>query len=127
MPYGSDGLADKELMKFVALIALLISSSVLADWKIGEQKLEIAQCPNGSCLISKDCLEKTKPICLALKASQNRQKSDVGPGGTNPGSSVCSKFHKAGVVLAMNDEGGTNAFCRFSDGSLLSLDGLWHW
>ena len=36
-------------------------------------------------------------------------------------------FADLGVIIAMNDEGGTNAFCRFSDGSLLSLDGLWHW
>jgi hypothetical protein len=101
---------------------MLFSSAAFADWKIGAQKLELVQCSNGTCMISKDCSS-----CLALKASQNKQKSDVGSGGTNPGSAVCTKFHKAGVIIAMNDEGGTNAFCRFSDGSLLSLDGLWHW
>lgn len=114
-------------MRLLALILLSISSLAWAEWKIGDQKIEIAQCPNGSCLISKDCLEKSKPVCLALKASQNRQKSDVGPGGTNPGSAVCRDYHKAGVVIATSAEGGSNAFCRFSDGSILSLDGLWHW
>jgi hypothetical protein len=108
-------------MKFVVFI-MLFSSAAFADWKIGTQKLELVQCSNGTCLISKDCSS-----CLALKASQNKQKSDVGPGGTNPGSAVCTNYHKAGVIIAMNDEGGTNAFCRFSDGSILSLDGLWHW
>lgn len=127
MSYGYESLADIDLMRFTIILALLFSASALADWKIGDQKLEIVQCANGSCLISKSCLDKSRPACLALKASENRQKSDVGPGGTNPGSAVCSKFHKGGVVIAMNDEGGTNAFCRFSDGSLLSLDGLWHW
>ncbi len=114
-------------MKFFALLTLLFSTNVMADWTIAQQKVELTQCPNGSCVISKSCLEKKQPPCMALKAAENRQKSDVGPGGTNPGSAVCTKFHKAGVVIAMNDEGGTNAFCRFSDGSLLSLDGLWHW
>ena len=108
-------------MKYVVFI-MLFSHVALADWKIGSQKIELAKCPNGTCMISKDC-----SACLALKASQSRQKSDVGPGGTNPGSSVCTQFHKAGVIIATNDEGGTTAFCRFSDGSLLSLDGLWHW
>jgi hypothetical protein len=108
-------------MKFVVFI-MLFSSAAFADWTIGTQKLDLVQCSNGTCMISKDCSS-----CMALKASQNKQKSDVGPGGTNPGSAVCTKFHKAGVIIAMNDKGGTNAFCRFSDGSLLSLDGLWHW
>ncbi len=127
MSYGYESLADRDPMRFITIIALLFSSTVLADWKVGEQKIEIAQCANGACLISKSCLDKSKPACLALKASENRQKSDVGPGGTNPGSAVCKKFHKAGVIIAVSDEGATNAFCRFSDGSLLSLDGLWHW
>lgn len=109
-------------MRCLTFILLLVSMSALADWKIGQQKIELVRCPNGPCLISKDCSN-----CLALKASQSKQRSDVGPGGTNPGSAVCTKFHKAGVVIAMSDEGGTNAFCRFSDGSLVSLDGLWHW
>jgi hypothetical protein len=109
-------------MRFVLLFYIALCSVAQADWKIGQQTLALEKCPSGSCLISKDCVS-----CLALKANQNKQKSDVGPGGTNPGSAVCTKFHKAGIVIAMNDDGGTNAFCRFSDGSLLSLDGLWHW
>ena len=94
IPHGSSRLADTLCMKFLVFI-MLFSSAAFADWKIGTQKLELVQCSNGTCMISKDCSS-----CLALKASQNKQKSDVGPGGANPGSAVCTKFHKAGVIIA---------------------------
>ncbi len=120
----SSGLADKHSMLRPWFLTLLISAAAHADWKIGTHTLAVSKCPHGHCLISTSCLQQD---CLAKRAWQKKHKAVVGPGGSNPGSAVCQKIHQAGVVIAMNDQGGSEAFCRFADGSLITLDGLWHW
>jgi len=111
----------KSLILFMICFA---SSSVFADWKIGGKLLDVAKCEKRSCLISRVCAEDK---CLAAKALANPQKGVVGEGGKNPGSAVCTEYHKGQIVLAQSEKGGTQAFCEFRDGSLLSLDGLWLW
>jgi len=112
------------MKSLILFMICFTSSSVFAEWKIGGKLLDVAKCEKRSCLISRVCPEDK---CLAAKALANPQKGVVGEGGKNPGSGVCTSYHKAAVVIASSPEGSTQAFCRFSDGSLLSLDGLWVW
>lgn len=114
------------MLRLLLYTGLLFSAAASADWKIGGQALELSACPQGPCLISTQCL-KASAGCQALVAWKNKHKGVVGPGGSNPGSAVCSQVHKAGVVIALDGKGGSEAFCRFADGSLITLDGLWHW
>lgn len=109
------------------LLGLLIFINLArAEWKVGRTLLEVEPCPRKSCLISSSCLKRVSK-CEARKAFDHPKKSRNKDGGNNPGSEVCTSYPKAGVLLALNNKGDTQAFCRFKDGSLLTLDGLWVW
>jgi hypothetical protein len=112
-------------MKYLILLAIIFACPLaFGEWKLGGKKLDVVKCPERSCLISRVCPTEK---CLAAKALAQPQKGAVGEGGKNPGSGVCTNHHKANVIIGVSDKGSTQAFCHFSDGSLLSLDGLWHW
>jgi len=109
------------------LIILLSQSLQAMTYRIGEKDISAVRCPKQTCLISKACLENDKMECQALKALKKKVKSDTGPGGTNPGSSVCQKSYNGSVFIATDEKKNQVAFCQFRDGSFLSLDGLWVW
>ncbi len=93
----------------------------------GGVPVEVSRCPKGFCLISTPCVNGTQPTCRALEVMNNRVVAGTGPGGTNPGSGVCqAKLNGSGFV-AKDAAENEQAFCRFADGSFLSLDGLWRW
>jgi hypothetical protein len=116
-------------MKTLLLLSsLLLSSALWAEsWSVGGKSLEIARCPKQYCLISKPCLSDQKKECQALKAMNNKVKSESGPGGSNPGSAVCSQKLQGKVFIARDEKKNQTAFCQFADGSFISLDGLWYW
>ena len=116
-------------MKLLFTISMLCMSLSLGakTWKVGSKVFEVSRCPDQYCRISTPCLDSKKTECLALKAMKKKVKAESGPGGTNPGSAVCQKHHKGSVFIAQDEKANQVAFCRFSDESFLSLDGLWHW
>lgn len=107
------------------MIGILLFSGLLhaADvWSIGEKQLTLTKCPAKYCLyhcpVEKDC--------LALKAFKNPVKAKESEGGKNPGSGACGELNGS-VSVAEDKDKNQMGLCRFSDGSLLSLDGLWVW
>lgn len=115
-------------MKTLAtLVVMLFSSSLLADWNIGGAKVDLVPCPQSACLVSRSCMNKSQSTCLALKAAARKVKSKSGPGGTNPGSAVCTEQHNGKVYLAMDEKKRTVALCGFADQSFITLDSLWVW
>lgn len=114
-----------------AMIALLLStafgyaSAQSEEWFIGDQSVKLERCTTGFCRIY--CPKGPKDgVCLARLYSQNPLKGEVGPGGTNPGSGVCSR--RSGLTSILKDRAGNEmAVCRFRDDSMISVDGLWVW
>lgn len=107
------------------MIAILFFSSFLHAaelWSIGEKQIMLSKCPEKYCLyqcpVEKDC--------LALKAFKNPVKAKESEGGKNPGSGACSELGGS-VSVAQDQDKNQLGLCRFNDGSLLSLDGLWVW
>jgi hypothetical protein len=114
--------------RLILLLSILVTSNLRAEsWSVGAKSLEIARCPKQYCLISSPCLSDQKSECQALKAMKNKVKAKSGPGGTNPGSAVCSQNLKGKVFIARDEKKNQTAFCQFTDGSFISLDGLWYW
>lgn len=109
------------MKRVLILIVVCINSALAADvWKIGEQELKLVKCPEKFCMYQ--CDDKN---CLALKAMNNPIKATLTEDGRNPGSAVCKKL--GGEVSIAESQSGQMALCRFSDGSQISLDGLWVW
>jgi putative hemolysin len=109
------------MKRMLLLILLLINQSFAAEvWKIGEQELKLVKCPEKFCMYL--CADKD---CHALKALKNPVKATLTEDGRNPGSEVCKK--QGGEVSIAESKSGQLALCRFSDGSQISLDGLWVW
>lgn len=103
------------------------TATATKTWRVGNTPVEVSRCPRGFCLISPVCLTEAGHSCRALQVMNNRVQSDSGPGGTNPGSGVCRERLNGQIFVARDDAGNEQAFCRFEDGSFLSLDGLWRW
>jgi hypothetical protein len=98
-----------------------------SSWSVRGVPVEVSRCPKGYCLISTPCVNGVQPNCRALEVMNNRVVADTGPGGTNPGSGVCEAKLNGSVFVAKDAAGNEAGFCRFADGSFLSLDGLWRW
>lgn len=111
-----------------ALIALLLcaafgyASAKSEEWFIGDQSIKLEKCATGFCWLF--C--PREGVCLARLYSESPLKGEVGRGGTNPGSGVCSR--RGGKVSILKDRTGNEmAICRFRDDSMVTVDGLWVW
>jgi hypothetical protein len=112
---------------FALLCAIAPLASMANNWTVRGVPVEVSRCPKGYCLVSTPCVSGAQPNCRALEVMNNRVVADSGPGGTNPGSGVCQTKLNGSVFVAKDSSGNEVAFCRFADGSFLSLDGLWRW
>lgn len=112
----------KILILFIINCSSLFAESV---WSYGSRKLEVEFLQNEKVFISKECL-KVKKTCLAFRAISHPLPGIFSSfGGINPGSRVCSEKLLGKIFIATDEEGGTQAFCLFSDQSYVSLGGLW--
>ena len=103
----------------LALSLILSATAHAVEWTILGVSVETYD--HELALLNKSCVDKT---CLAWRALKTpRPVALVGKGGRNPGSAVCSDQLKGQVVMGSRGH-STQAFCRFDDGSLLSLGAL---
>lgn len=93
-----------------------------ASWKIEASAIDLVPCPDKTCYISKNCSVKS---CKAFNALMNKKNAKSLHAGKNPGSEICRKDWKSDVNIATDENGNTEAICRFDDGSMVSLGGLW--
>ena len=104
----------------IFVLSLILSATAhAAEWMISGVSVETYD--HELALLNKSCVDKT---CLAWRAFKTpRPVALVGKGGRNPGSAVCSEQLKGTIVMGARGD-ATQAFCRFDDGSLLSLGAL---
>lgn len=94
-------------------------------WSFGNEYYPIEKEPKTKKLISVNC-NNTK--CFAYKALNEHSKKQLSEhelkGGKNPGAVICTKYFKGTILILRDVKQNENAFCKFSDGSLLSASGL---
>jgi len=113
------------MSRFVVLvIGIFFAFGAAAEtWYLSGHAVELEACPAKHCRIQCSGIKD----CLALRHFKSPLKADeAAEGGANPGSGVCRKL-KGAVSIVEDKEKNQMALCRFSDGSLISLDGLWVW
>ena len=68
-----------------------------------------------------------KEDCIAIKSlRKNILMSELNlAGGKNPGSVACAQVLKGKVIMLKNQQAGTQSFCRFQDGSIISNDSIY--
>lgn len=109
-----------KMSRLIALVALcFVTSAAAAEWMI--LGVSVQTYTQKDAILNLSCRDPSCAAWRALKAS--RPVALVGKGGRNPGSAVCSDTLKGKVVMGSRGQ-ATQAFCRFDDGSLLSLGAL---
>ncbi len=114
----------------MTLLCFAVQATAASRWQIGEEFINVALFDSNRAIwLSTWCTEK-KP-CEALSAMKHIEKNPRisetfkdEPVGVNPGSINCRRVFKTQVFLARGKPGETQGFCRFSDGSLVSLNAL---
>lgn len=120
-------------MNKLFFILFFISSHLLAEemlnsemWSIGNRLFEMVKTNTGY-LISRGC-EKQKGTCLAFQSLNPKKEINLTEaelkGGKSPGSVRCKKLGKTEILILKDLKGNENAFCYFSDGSLISASAL---
>jgi hypothetical protein len=94
-------------------------------WSLFNNYFPIEQDQQSHHLISIKCKSNK---CDAYKAlndvhKKNLNKKDL-QGGKNPGAVICNKYFKATVIILKDKDMNENAFCQFTDGSLISASAL---
>jgi hypothetical protein len=127
-----DPMPIRFLWSFMLLSNLGTAISARADveWKVGNEKLNVRLLAAGTGIwISPWC--SLKEVCQASAARKEALETLTsgkyfeGEGaGVNPGSVSCRKRFQGQVVLAVGSPGETQGFCKFSDGSLITLNAL---
>ena len=104
----------------IFVMSLSLSATAHAvEWTILGVSVETYD--HDAAILNKSCVDET---CLAWRALKTpRAVALVGKGGRNPGSAVCSEQLKGKIVMGSRGD-SSQAFCRFDDGSLLSLGAL---
>ena len=123
-------------MKYLLLI--LISTSTHAQttpmpppirevWNIGNQFYPMVKESKRDVLISAGC-EVKKLKCAAYKALSEIKKYKPTEaelqGGKSPGAVTCKNYFKSEILILKDAKQNENAFCKFSDGSLVSASAL---
>jgi hypothetical protein len=120
-------------MKLIILASLLILNahatipeiSAAEMWSLGNEYFPVENEATTQKLISINC--KTNK-CFAYKALNDQSKKKLTEkdleGGKNPGAVICKKFFNATILILRDSKKNENAFCRFSDGSIVSASGL---
>jgi hypothetical protein len=107
------------------LILLLFSFPAwAASWRFEGGELDLAEVKDQpGVLLSSSCLKKGCTAKLALNGLLAGLPSDNESDGVghNPVAALCS----GEVIIAAGAVGETRDFCRYSDGSVVSMNGLW--
>jgi hypothetical protein len=108
-------------MPILILFFLLPAFAATEQWWVGHTEISFVEAPLGG-LINPSCLKKEN--CQAAQAIKNKvADAKIGKGGAHPASKVCREHHKGQIVIAFKGD-ESQSFCRFSDESYASLDGL---
>ena len=125
-------------MKYLVILILAFYNSSFANekqlveeianvWSRGDILYLMEKDPVTGSILSKPCLEK-KGDCAAFQILKKKESYNLDPadlaGGKNPGAVICKKNLKATVLILEDNDENENAFCKFSDGSLLSVSAL---
>jgi len=109
-----------KIKRLITLVALcFVTSTFASEWMV--LGVSVQTYTHKDAILNKSCRDKSCDAWRALKTP--RPVALVGKGGRNPGSAVCSETLKGKIVMGSRGE-STQAFCRFADGSLLSLGAL---
>lgn len=94
-----------------------------ASWRFEGDLLDLAEVKDRpGVLISATCLKKTCTAKLALEGLLAGLSTDNSDGmGLNPVAALCT----GQVIIAAGAVGETRDFCRYSDGSIISMNGIW--
>lgn len=114
----------------IASYCCVAQATAPSRWQIGQEFINVALFDSKRAIwLSSWCSEK-KP-CEAFHAMKHIEKNPLiaetfkdEPAGLNPGSINCRRVFKTQVFLARGKPGETQGFCRFADGSLISLNAL---
>ena len=106
------------------LILLLFSFPTwAASWRFEGEALDLAEVKDQpGVLLSSSCLKKNCTAKLALDGLLGGLEPENYDGlGFNPVAALCT----GEVIIAAGTVGETRDFCRYSDGSMVSMNGLW--
>lgn len=107
------------------LILLLLSLPVwAASWRFEGGVIDLTELKDQpGVLLSSSCLKKGCTAKLALDGQLGGLPTDNDSHGVghNPVAALCS----GEVIIAAGAVGETRDFCRYSDGSMVSMNGLW--
>ncbi|MBY0518438.1 MAG: hypothetical protein K2P81_16120 [Bacteriovoracaceae bacterium] len=107
-------------MWLAILIILLQNNESLADtWRVGNVTYEMKLMEGGFLLNS---VAEKNPNSQAILIHKKKLVGEITEGGANPGSKVCQE--NQGMVFMAYQGKKTQAFCRFKDHSIISLDGV---
>jgi hypothetical protein len=120
-------------MKLIILTSLFIINANATTpkipeaemWSLGNEYFPVENEAITHKLISLNC--KTNK-CFAYKALNNQSKNKLTEkeleGGKNPGAVICKKIFNGNILILRDKLQNENAFCKFSDGSIVSASGL---
>lgn len=106
------------------LILLLFSFPVwAASWRFEGDVLDLTELKDQpGVLLSSSCVKKGCTAKLALDGLLGGLATENNDGfGFNPVAALCT----GQVIIAAGKVGETRDFCRYSDGSMVSMNGLW--
>ena len=110
-------LASVFIMNLIFCLILFTFNLKAETWQLGNVTYDLTKTPEGY-LVNKICIEKRS--CMALDKIKNLKVHDLVFNNKNPGSELCKQF--LGEVFIAFKGKKSQAFCRFSDFSMISLD-----
>lgn len=106
------------------LILCVSLAASAASWRFEGDTLELTEVQNRpGVLISSSCMKKKCTAKLALDGQLGglAPENNTDGFGYNPVAALCT----GEVLIAAGAVGETRDFCRYSDGSMISTNGLW--
>ncbi|HAR43014.1 MAG TPA: hypothetical protein DCS07_10365 [Bdellovibrionales bacterium] len=116
-------------MKIILLLVLFGTSAHAAEltFKLDSGKsVKMTELRERTLLLNSSCVKNSEPSdCKAWKLAQVSSATGIHPqGGQEPGALVCAKLGGR-VQIAKDSRNNEEAFCGFSDGSLISCGSLY--
>jgi hypothetical protein len=123
-------------MKYLTISFLFLYSAIAHSnenaefWEFNGKTIELKSVKGFPGIFNEACLKEKK--CEALIEMEKLSKIEIPiqayQGGKNPGAVIChflsEKNDKIMVVFGRNLNGNVSSFCKFSDGSIVSVGAL---
>lgn len=111
------------MTRWAFFIFIFSFPTLAASWRFEGDVLDLAEVKDRpGVLISAKCLKKTCTAKLALEGLLTGLAIENSDGeGLNPVAALCT----GEVIIAAGAVGETRDFCRYSDGSMISMNGIW--